>query len=154
MTHRFPKTAFFPGTFNPYTIGHQSILEGGLELFDRVVIAIGVNISKPGAAEDAERRADTIRATMSRLGLSERVDVTVYNGLTVDAAAEAGASHLLRSVRSVKDFEYERSLADVNRHIGGIDTVVLFAQPEFEWLSSTVLRDMASHGRDISPYLP
>lgn len=54
----------------------------------------------------------------------------------------------------MKDFEYERSLADVNRHIGGIDTVVLFAQPEFEWLSPTVLRDMASHGRDISPYLP
>lgn len=154
MTHKSHSTAFYPGSFNPFTLGHMSILEGGLEIFDRVVVGIGANIEKPEAMEEARLRADEIRRAMERHNLSDRVEVVVYGSLTVDAAAECGASHLLRGVRSVKDFEYERSLADVNRRIGGIDTVVLFAQPELAWLSSTVLRDMARHGRDISPYIP
>lgn len=154
MTRKSHSKALFPGTFNPFTLGHQAVLEAGLTIFDRVIVAVGANISKPGSVEAAEERAENIRVTIDRLGLTDRVDVIVYRGLTVDAAAAEGASHLLRGVRSVKDFEYERTLADVNRRIGGIETVVLFAPPELEWLSSTVLRDMQSHGRDISQYLP
>lgn len=154
MTRRSHSKALFPGTFNPFTLGHQAILESGLTIFDRVTVAIGVNISKPGSQEAAEERAESIRITVERLGLADRVDVIVYTGLTVDAAAEQSATHLLRGVRSVKDFEYERTLADVNRRIGGVETVILFSPPELEWLSSTVLRDMQTHGRDISQYLP
>ncbi len=83
-----------------------------------------------------------------------RVDVVAYGGLTADVAREAGARFLLRGVRSVKDFEYERTLADANRGIGGLETVLVFSLPEYSWLSSTVVRDLMAHGRDVAQYLP
>lgn len=154
MTHRSPdtrRTAFFAGSFNPYTAGHHSIVERGLRLFDKIVIGIGVNIEKTDPADVASRAA-SIRKIYAD---EPRVEVACYNDLTVDAARRHDAEFLLRGARSVKDFEYERTLADVNRRIGnGIETVILPALPELEWLSSTVLRDMAMHGRDIRPYLP
>lgn len=154
MTRRFPdteRTALFAGSFSPYTLGHHSIVERGLKLFDRIVVAIGINIDK-GRPADLDSRLKAIRRVYA--GRPE-VEVTFYSDLTVDAAARHGAGFLLRGARSVKDFEYERTLADVNRRIGnGIETVILPALPELEWISSTVLRDMASHGRDITPYLP
>lgn len=145
-----PRIAVFAGSFDPYTLGHHSIVERGLQLFDSIVIAIGINIDKTSPA-DVETRV----AGIARIYTDEpRVNVMAYSTLTVDLAASVGAKFLLRGARSVKDFEYERTLADVNRRIGGIETVILPALPELEWLSSTVLRDMSSHGRDISQYIP
>ena len=145
-----PRVAVFAGSFDPYTLGHHSIVERGLQLFDSIVIAIGINIDKTSPA-DVETRV----ASIARIYTNEpRVSVIAYSTLTVDLAASVGAKFLLRGARSVKDFEYERTLADVNRRIGGIETVILPALPELEWLSSTVLRDMSSHGRDISQYIP
>jgi len=157
MTHKSPdtvptlRTALFAGSFDPYTLGHHSIVERGLKIFDRIIIAVGINIDKQ-TGTDIRTRLETIRHIYEA---QPRVEVTAYSGLTVDIADSYGAGFLLRGARSVKDFEYERTLADVNRRIGhGIETVILPALPELEWISSTVLRDMALHGRDITPYLP
>ncbi len=149
------KTVLFPGSFNPFTIGHADIVERGLALFDKVVIAVGFNEQK--AAEDAnvcqdvQQRVDAI-ATLYKD--NSRVSVVAYSCLTVDAAKQHDACAILRSVRSVKDYEYELQMADVNHRLSGIDTVVLFARPELASISSSVVRELQHFGRDISDYLP
>jgi len=141
--------ALFAGSFNPFTIGHADIVRRGLDIFDRVVICLGVNMDKPDASADA--RLDEIK----RLYVAEpRVSVTRWSGLTIDAAKRFGCNVLLRGVRSAKDFEYERDLADINRHLSGIDTVLLFAAPELAYVSSSMVRELIRHGVDASPYLP
>jgi pantetheine-phosphate adenylyltransferase len=142
--------AIFPGTFDPFTIGHASIVERGLKLFDEIVIAVGINFNKVDNAV-AEQRVNAIKRVYAN---NPNIKVVSYSGLTVDLAHEMGAQFLLRGVRSVKDYEYESNLADVNRNISGIETVLLYSLPELSWLSSSVLRELASHGRDTTPYLP
>jgi pantetheine-phosphate adenylyltransferase len=144
------RIAIFPGTFDPFTIGHASIVERGLKLFDEIVIAVGINFNKVDNAV-AEQRVNAIKRVYAN---NPDIKVVSYSGLTVDLAHEMGAQFLLRGVRSVKDYEYESNLADVNRNISGIETVLLYSLPELSWLSSSVLRELASHGRDITPYLP
>lgn len=151
MTARSPKKALFAGSFDPFTVGHASIVERALQLFDRVVIGIGVNASKAGSVP-AQERAAAIKALYEGDG---RVDVVVYSDrLTVDLARELGCSWLVRGVRSVKDFEYERDMADINRRLHAIDTVVLFTLPEHAAISSSVVRELAAYGHDISSFLP
>jgi pantetheine-phosphate adenylyltransferase len=145
------RTALFAGSFNPFTVGHASIVERGLQLFDSVVIGIGVNATKPGSEADGEKRAEAIRKLYAN---EPRVSVITYSTLTVDAAAKVGAKFLLRGVRSVRDFEYERDLADVNRQLSGIETVLLYALPEMAAISSSVVRELQSYGKDVTPYLP
>ena len=140
----------FPGTFDPFTVGHSSLVERALPLCSRLVIALGYNPSKSSAATVAER-VDTISALYAS---EPRVEVMAYTGLTVDLCRELGASWMLRGVRTVADFEYERNLADINRRIGGVETLLLFTLPELSCISSSMLRELASHGRDITPYLP
>lgn len=149
MTAKYPKTGLFAGSFNPFTIGHKSIVDRALELFDRVVIAVGVNLSKP--CDDLDDRLAAIKAVYAG---DSRVAVVSYTGLTVDLCRRLGVTAMIRGVRSVADFEYERNLADVNRNISGIETVILFSLPEQSWLSSSTLRELARYGRDITPYLP
>lgn len=145
------RKALFPGSFNPFTIGHQSIVERGLALFDQIVIGVGINADKNNIPETAVRRAEGI----SRVFASEpRVTVTTYTGLTVDAARIHGCGFILRGVRSAADFEYERTLADVNRNISGIESVLLYALPELASVSSSVVRDLQRHGYDVSRFLP
>lgn len=145
------RVALFPGSFRPFTAGHASVVERGLELFDRIVIAVGVNASKdPGGVAGAEAAA----AISSLYEGNPRVSVVNYSGLTVDAAREAGARFLLRGVRSVKDFEYERDMADMNRKLSGLETVLLYSLPELSALSSSVVRELAGYGVDVSPFLP
>lgn len=139
------KRALFAGTFNPFTIGHADIVKRGLELFDEVVIAIGDNQEKPAA--DIDNRLQQIRAIYKS---EPRVRVEVYHSLTVDYAREIGACALLRGVRSVADFEYERQMADANRALTGIETVVLFTRPELGYVSSSLVRDLQKHGADVS----
>lgn len=141
------RRALFAGTFNPFTIGHADIVKRGLELFDEVVIAIGENQDKPSA--DIDERLRTIRKVYEN---EPRVRVEVYHSLTVDFAREIGASALLRGVRTVADFEYERQMADANRALTGIETVVLFTKPELAHISSSLVRDLKRHGADVSAF--
>ncbi len=145
------RIALFAGSFNPYTIGHASIVERGLELFDQIVIGIGVNAAKPDSQADGEQRAEQIRKVYAN---EPRVRVITYSTLTVDAAKSVGAKFLLRGVRSARDFEYERDLADVNRRLSGLETVLLYALPELSAISSSLVRELASYGKDTSSLVP
>ncbi|MBQ4062846.1 MAG: pantetheine-phosphate adenylyltransferase [Bacteroidaceae bacterium] len=144
------KTALFAGSFNPYTRGHHAIVQRALAIFDRVVVAIGCNMGKEGAADTAERR----KAIEKVYADEPRVQVAVYSGLTMDYARSIGATALLRGVRSVKDFEYERDLADVNMRMGGIETVILMSSPENAAISSSLVRELMAYGKDVKDLLP
>lgn len=142
--------AFFAGSFDPFTIGHQSIVERALSLFDRVVIGVGINALKKDA-EDINARVDDIRTIY---GDNPRVEVEPYTDLTWQAARRMGCTHLLRGARSVSDFEYERSLADANRNLSGLETVILYTLPEYSFISSSLVRDLQRHGQDVSEFIP
>lgn len=143
------RTAIFVGSFDPFTIGHDSIVRRSLPLFDRLVIGVGVNIGKH-CMLSSEERVDTIR----RLYRCEpRVSVEQYSGLTADFAASVGAKFIVKGVRTVKDFEAEREQADINRRLTGIETVLLFALPGMESVSSSVVRELMHYGRDCSMFL-
>ena len=145
-----PITALFAGTFDPYTIGHHRIVQRALAMSDKIVVAIGRNIDKRTMFTVDER----MEAKKKLYTNEPRVEVTTYEGLTTDYAQSIGATHLLRSVRSVKDFEYERDLADLNLRIGGVDTLLLISEPEYAAISSSVARELMSYGKDISKLLP
>ncbi|MDE7408285.1 MAG: pantetheine-phosphate adenylyltransferase [Muribaculaceae bacterium] len=144
------RAALYPGTFDPFTVGHLSIVERGLRLFDRVVVAVGINGEKH-AATDVEARLAAIRSAVGHLS---GVEVLAFTGLAVDAAAECGCGFMLRGVRSVADFDYERNMAQANRDLSGIESVLLYALSELGHVSSTLVRDLQRHGRDASAYLP
>lgn len=144
------KTAIFPGTFDPFTLGHADIVSRALPLFDRLIIAVGINESKR-PFQSVEERVETISNLYKD---DKRVEVRSYSGLTVDFAHDTGARYVVRGVRSVKDFEYERDMAGVNHQIGGLETVLLFSRPELAALSSSVVRELHHFGHDISPLLP
>lgn len=144
-----PRSALFPGSFNPFTRGHADIVARGLELFDYIIIGVGVNCRK--AAADVEAVLAPVRALYAH---EPRVRVEAYSELTVRFAQRIGARFLLRGVRSMKDFEYERDLAQVNRQLSGIETVILFSDPALSAWSSSVLRELSAFGEDIDPLLP
>lgn len=144
------KTALFPGSFDPFTLGHADIVSRGLALCDEVIIAIGHNVEKPGWISIAKR----VEALRHLYAEEKRVRVEQYTGLTVDFAKEAGATAILRGVRNIKDFEYEREIALVNRQLTGLETILLPADPQLSTLSSSTVRELAYFGRDIQEYLP
>lgn len=144
------KRAIFPGTFDPFTIGHYSIVKRGLNIFDEIIIGIGNNQSKK-TLFSIEKRIEMIQKAFSN---EKRVKVIAYNSLTVDFAQEVNAGFILRGLRSVGDFEYERTIGDTNRILTGIETVILFTEAEYAHISSTVARDLISYGKDISSFLP
>lgn len=144
------KRAIFPGTFDPFTIGHYSIVERGLTFFDEIVVAVGVNQSKR-TLFDLDKRLDIIRQAFRN---EHRVTVQTYDCLTVDFAQSVGACFVLRGLRSVGDFEYERTIADANRKLTGVETVILFTELKYSYISSTVVRDLIAYGKDISDFLP
>jgi len=140
----------FPGSFDPFTKGHADIVKRALALFDKVVIAVGYNEQKAGWMPVEERIA-----SIKKLYADEpRVMVESYTGLTVDFARKCGATAIVRGVRTTADFEYETQMADVNRQLTGIETILLPASPQFASLSSSVVRELAHFGRDISTFLP
>lgn len=144
------KTGLFAGTFDPFTIGHASVVRRALQLFDRVVVAVGVNDAKHPETT-AQQRVEAIRSLYAD---DERVTVVAYSGLTVDVAREYGAAFIVKGVRSVRDYESEREQAEVNRRLAGIDTVLLMAEPGLEAVSSSTVRSLRSFGRDVSEFLP
>ena len=119
-------------------------------MFDKVVIAVGCN-SEKGGCTTVEERVANIAACYDG---DSRVEVCSYSGLTMDFAREIGADVLLRGVRNIKDFEYERELADVNKQIGGIDTVLLVSEPGYSSVSSSVVRELMRYGKNVSDLLP
>ncbi|MDR1981835.1 MAG: pantetheine-phosphate adenylyltransferase [Tannerellaceae bacterium] len=144
------KSALFPGTFDPFTIGHQSLVTRGLTLVDEIIIAIGVNEQKQSYFS-LEKRMEAIR-TLYRD--EPRVRTEAYNLLTVDFAEAMGARFILRGIRTVNDFEYEKSIADVNRKLTGIETFILFTEPEHTHISSSIVRELLRYGKDISLFVP
>lgn len=144
--------AFFPGSFDPFTKGHLDIVARGLKLFaDGIIIGIGYNEHKPGRAEAAGRAAAELERLFEGV---PRVEIKIYDGLTVDAAAASGAGVILRGFRNAIDAEYERSLADANHMISGLETVMLAARPELAPLSSSMVRELLHNDYDVSRFLP
>ncbi len=145
------KIAIFPGSFNPFTKGHQDIVCRALTIFDKIVIGIGYNPDKP-QPEDLQERLQQIKALYDN---DSRVEVEAYNDLTIDFAKRHNATAIVKGVRSVQDFEYERTQAEYNRMLSnGIETVFLFANPLYASLSSSLVRTLKSFGKDISDLLP
>ncbi len=144
------KTAIFPGSFDPFTIGHYDIVKRALTMFDRIVIGIGSNSVKVPSFPD-EKRLEAIRKAFAD---EPRVSVEIYDCLTVDFARQQGAEFILRGVRCVADFEYERNMAEANKELGNIETVLLYTRPQYAHISSTLVRDLYAHGKDISTYIP
>ena len=144
------RTAIFPGTFDPFTIGHDTLVRRALNLVDELYIAIGINTEKRTMLTLDERIA-RIKALYED---DPRVHVVSYEGLTTDFAQSIGAQLIIRGVRNTIDFEYERNIADVNRMLTGIETVLLISEPEYAAISSSVVRELAHFGKDVSKYLP
>ena len=144
------RIALFPGTFDPFTIGHQSIVDRGLKIVDEIVIAVGIN-EKKSTCFSLKQRMEAIRNVYHA---DPRVKVMSYSRLTVDFAQEVGAGFILRGIRSTTDFEYERVIADVNRKLTGIETLILFTEPELSHVSSSVVRELLHFGKDISQFVP
>lgn len=143
-------TGIFTGSFDPYTIGHDDILRRALPLFDHIVIGIGVNERK-NYMQSAEERMKTIKAIYAD---EPKVEVKTYNDLTIDFARRENASYIIKGVRSVKDFEYERDQADINRQLSGIETLLLYADPRYSVVSSSMVRELIHFGQDVSRFLP
>lgn len=144
------RTGIFAGSFDPFTIGHDAIVRRALPLFDRIVIGVGVNERKK-YMYDADERVRTI----ARLYAGEpKIEVKSYSDLTVDFARRECAAFIIKGIRSVKDFEYEREQADINRRIGGIETVLFYAEPQYESVSSSLVRELAHFGRSVDEFLP
>lgn len=126
MTQTSPKRiALFPGTFDPFTTGHMSIVKRGLNILDEIIIAIGVNDAKRTYFTE-EQRLEMLRSFFKN---DSRIKIISYNKLTIDAAREHGADFIIRGIRSVNDFEYEKTIADVNRKLSGVETIILFTEP-------------------------
>lgn len=144
------RTAIFPGTFDPFTIGHDALVHRALSLVDELYIAIGINIDK--------RTMHTLDERMERIATlykdEPRIHIVSYEGLTTDFAQSIGAQFIIRGIRNTIDFEYERNIADVNRMLTGIETLLLISEPQYAAISSSMVRELARFGKDISLYLP
>ena len=140
----------FPGSFDPFTLGHKSIVDRVLPMADEVVIAIGVNAGKKSMFSLEERMAQIQKVYANE----PRVKVASYEGLTTDFAKSIGATVMVRGVRTAQDFEFERTLADVNRQLTGIETILLITEPQYSAISSSIVRELLSYGKDVKEFLP
>ena len=144
------RIALFPGSFDPFTCGHESIVRRALPLFDKFVIAIGVNADKRSFMTMEQRKA-WIESVFKD---DPQVEVITYTGMTVDIAREVGAQFIVRGVRLIQDYENEKHLAEVNRDLTGIETILLYTLPEYSHISSSIVRELYRYGQDVSRYLP
>jgi len=144
------KKAIFPGSFDPFTVGHESIVRRALDLFDEIIIAIGYNTNKPGFFS-TETRMKLIEKVFEN---EPKVKVDNYTNLTVDYCQSVKANYILRGLRTSSDFEYERSIAQVNKQMTGIESIFLLTIPEHTPVTSSIVRDIIRHGGDASDFLP
>lgn len=142
--------AIFPGTFDPFTIGHESVVRRALTFIDEIIIAIGINENKH-ALLSVEQRVQTLRNLYQN---EPRIRVEAYDCLTIDFAQRMEANLIVRGIRTVKDFEYEETIADINRKLTGIETIMLFTEPQLTCVSSTIVRELMKYGKDVSRFLP
>lgn len=144
------KRAIFPGTFDPFTVGHYSVVERALTFVDELIIGIGVNEGKRSCFP-TEKRIAMIEKVYKD---DPRVKVEAYTDLTVEFAKRHNANVIIRGIRTVRDFEYEETIADINRKLSGIETILLFTEPELTSISSTIVRELLQYGKDISAFIP
>ena len=145
------KTAVFPGSFDPITVGHLDLVKRALPLFDRIIIAVGVNSVKKYLYSLEERTAQ-LEAVFAA---EDRVEVDTYEGLTAHYCQKVGAKYLLRGLRNASDFDYEKTISQLNNIVGqGIETVFLISAPEVSHISSTIVREIIKGRGDVSPFVP
>jgi pantetheine-phosphate adenylyltransferase len=145
------KIAVFPGSFDPFTIGHESVLQRALPLFDKVIVMLGVNNSKK-TLFSVEKRKQMIEDLFHN---EPRVEVKIHDGLTIDFCRKINATHILRGLRTSADFEYERAIAQVNKKMyNNIETIFLLTLPEHTPVNSSIVRDILNHNGDISIFIP
>jgi pantetheine-phosphate adenylyltransferase len=145
------RIALFPGTFDPITIGHLDIIDRSLPLFDKLVIGIGRNANKEPMFSEEQRKSWVKEIYKGNV----KVDAIVYEGLTINACKEVGANFILRGIRYVNDFEYEKAIADMNRALNkNIETVFLTCLPQYTSVASTLVRDVLRNGGDVTPFVP
>ena len=145
------KIAVFPGSFDPFTIGHEEIVRRGLGMFDKIVVAVGVNAVKRGFL-NIDTRLRVIKKVFEG---ESRVSVVCYSGLTVDFCEKVGSRFIIRGLRTAADFEYERSVGQINKAMASsIETVFFLTSPEHTFISSTIVRDVVMNGGDASKFLP
>jgi pantetheine-phosphate adenylyltransferase len=145
------RICLFPGTFDPITIGHLDIINRSIRLFDKLVIGIGRNANKEAMFSE-EQRLQWIKEIYKG---NEKIDSVVYEGLTIKCCREVGASFILRGIRYVNDFEYEKAIADMNRSLDkNIETIFLTCLPQYTSVASTLVRDVIRNGGDVMQFLP
>jgi pantetheine-phosphate adenylyltransferase len=145
------KICLFPGTFDPITLGHTDIIDRALPLFDKVVIGIGRNINKQPMFSE-QQRVDWVNEIYTN---NKKVEAIIYDGLTVDCCKQIGANFILRGIRYVNDFEYEKAIADMNRSLAeNIETIFLTCLPQYTSVASTLVRDVLRNGGDVANFLP
>ena len=145
------RICLFPGTFDPLTLGHTDIIDRALPLFDKFIIGIGVNMNKEPMFSE-EKRLGWLREIYKN---NPKVEAVTYDGLTVECCKKHNARFILRGIRYVNDFEYEKAIADMNRSLDhNIETIFLTCLPQFTSVASTLVRNVLQNGGDVSPFLP
>ncbi|MCK9299952.1 MAG: pantetheine-phosphate adenylyltransferase [Bacteroidales bacterium] len=144
------KTLLFPGSFDPFTLGHYSLVMKGLQLFDHLIIAIGINDQKKPYFS-LEKRLEQIAACFPD---QNKIEIAHYTGLTGDFARQKQCAAILRGVRSVADYEYEKTMADFNAGVFGLETLLLFTEPDLSYIKSAMIRELLRHGKDVSAFVP
>ena len=152
------KIAVFPGSFDPITLGHESIIRRALPLFDKVIVAIGVNSTKESFFPIEKRKSWIVNVFSGDLPAGQagkRIEIKTYKGLTVDFCKQQKANYILRGLRTSADFEFERVIAQMNRSMNeNIETVFILSTPELSAINSTVVRDIIRNGGDASRFVP
>ena len=145
------KIAIFPGSFAPFTVGHQSIVDRALPLFDKIIISIGINSEKNQYFSN-EERMDWIEAVY---GNNPKIEVKLYEGLTVDFCKKENANYILRGLRDSHDFKFEKNIAQMNKELNStIETIFIITPPEISHISSSIIRDIIKNGGDVSKFIP
>jgi pantetheine-phosphate adenylyltransferase len=146
------RIALFPGSFDPFTKGHEDIVLRGLHIFDEIIISIGYNSAKSMRYFEVNQMVDKIRATFQKY---PNIKVETYAELTAEFARKHKANYLLRGLRNTTDFEYENSIAQINRKLyGDLESVFLITSPEFAWINSSIIREVHKYKGDVSQFLP
>ena len=145
------RICLFPGTFDPVTLGHIDIINRALPLFDKIYVGIGENAAKKPMFS-AEQRMEWFKEIFKT---ETKIESVIFQGLTVDYCKSIGARFILRGIRYVSDFEYEKTIADANRTLDrNIETIFLTGEPKYTSVASTIVRDILKNGGDASPFLP
>lgn len=145
------RIALFPGTFDPLTLGHRDIIFRAARIFDKLFVGIGSNQGKQAMFSAAQRKTWIERICAAH----PHIETIIYEGLTVDCCKRIGARFIVRGIRYISDFDYERSIADVNRSMDPtLETVILTCRPPYHFITSTIVRDILAHKGDPAPFIP